>query len=77
MSSKQRHFSPNFIGNLEEMERKIKENLISAITGRSDITDEERPLFSLPVRDGGHNIVHLEDRVEELNWSRQMAACLD
>ena len=31
--------TPNFIGNLEETGRKIKENLISAITGRSDITD--------------------------------------
>ena len=50
---------------------------IPAITGRSNITDEERSLFSLPVRDGGLNIVHPEDRVEELNWSRQMAACLD
>ena len=69
--------TPNFIENLEETERKIKENLIPAITGRSDITDEERSLFSLPVRDGGLNIVHPEDRVEELNWSRQMAACLD
>ena len=26
---------------------------------------------------GGLNIVHPEDRVEELNWSRQIAACLD
>ena len=69
--------TPNFIENLEETERKIKENLIPAITGRSNITDEERSLFSLPVRDGGLNIVHPEDRVEELNWSRQMAACLD
>ena len=48
----------NLIENLEETERKIKENLIPAITGRSDITDEERSLFSLPVRDGGLNIVH-------------------
>ena len=69
--------TPNFIGNLEETERKIKENLIPAITGKNDITDEERSLFSLPVRDGGLNIVHPQDRVEELNWSRQMAACLD
>ena len=29
------------------------------------------------MRDGGLNIVHPEDRVEELNWSRQMAASLD
>ena len=29
------------------------------------------------MRDGGLNIVHPEDRVEELNWSRQKAACLD
>ena len=69
--------TPNFIENLEETERKIKENLIPAITGRSDITDEERSLFSLPVRDGGLNIVHPEDRVEELNWLRQIAVCLD
>ena len=34
-------------------------------------------LCSLPVRVGGLNIVHPEDRVEELNLSRQMAACLD
>ena len=33
--------------------------------------------FFLLVRDGGLNIVHPEDRVEELNLSRQMAACLD
>ena len=50
---------------------------VPAITGKSNITDEERSLFSLPVRDGGLNIVHPEDRVEELNFSRQMAACLD
>ena len=56
---------------------KIRENLIPAITGRSYITDEERSLFSLPVRDGGLNIVHPENRVEELNWSRQVSACLD
>ena len=68
--------TPNFIGNLEETERKIKENLIPAITGKSNITDEERSLFSLPVRDGELNIVHPEDSVE-LNFSRQMAACLD
>ena len=65
--------TPNFIENLQEMERKIKENLIPAITGKSDITDEERSLFSLPVRNGELNIVH----PEELNWSRQMAACSD
>ena len=68
--------TPNFIGNLEETERKIKENLIPAITDKSNITDEERSLFSLPVRDGELNIVHPEDSVE-LNFSRQMAACLD
>ena len=64
--------TPNFVGNLEETE-----NLISAITGRNDITDKERSLFSLPVRDGGLNTVHPEDRVEDLNWSRKMTACLD
>ena len=37
--------TPNFIGNLEETKRKIKENLIPAITGKSDITDEERSIF--------------------------------
>ena len=67
---------PNFIGNLEETERKIKENLISAITGRRDIKTRNG-LLSLPVRNGGLNIVRPEDRVEELNWSRQMTACLD
>ena len=29
------------------------------------------------MRDGGLNIVHPGDTVEELNWSRQMTACLD
>ena len=52
--------------------KKIKQNLIPAKAGKSDITDEKRSL-SLPVRDGGHNIVD----PEELNWSRHMAACLD
>ena len=41
--------TPNFVGDLEETERKIEENLIAAITGGSDITDEQRH-FSLPVR---------------------------
>ena len=68
--------TPNFKGNLEETGTKIKENLTPVITGKSDITDEER-FFSLPVRDGGLNIVHPEVREEGLNWSRQMAACLD
>ena len=46
--------TPNFIGDLEETERKIKENLIPAITDRNDITGEQR-LFSLSVSDGGLN----------------------
>ena len=59
-----------FIRNLEETQRHTRENPIATKTCRSDTMDEERS-FSLPVRDGGLNIVHPEDRVEELNWSRK------
>ena len=60
--------TPNFIGNLEGTETRIKKNLIPATTGRNDLADEKRSFVSLPVRDGGLSIVHPEDRVEELNW---------
>ena len=65
---------PNLIENLDETKRKAKEKLIPAMTGKSDITDEERS-FSLPIGYGGHNIVHPEDRRTEL--VEKMAACLN
>ena len=75
--SKTKCLFSHFIGNLGETESSIKKNLIPAITGRNDPADEKQSLVSLPVRDGGLSIVDPEDRVEELNWSRQMAARLD
>ena len=41
---------------LQSLEDVIRQTFIPAITGRRTITDEERDLFSLPVRDGGMGI---------------------
>ena len=48
--------------NLQETEKHIKNKLKSALTGKQEIFDEERFLFSLPIRDGGLNIILPEDR---------------
>ena len=41
---------------MQSLEDVIRQTFIPAITGRRTITDEERDLFSLPVRDGGMRI---------------------
>ena len=47
------------------------------MTGKQEVSEDERFLFSLPVRDGGLNISSLEDRLQEINWSREMSSCLE
>ena len=41
---------------LKFLEDVIRHHFIPAVTGRNTITDEERNLFSLPIRDGGLGI---------------------
>ena len=51
--------------------------MIPALTGKQEVSGDDRLLFSLPVRDGGLNISLPEDRQQEINWSREMSSCLE
>ena len=51
--------------------------MIPALTGKQEVSEDDRLLFSLPVRDGGLNISLPEDRLQEINWSREMSSCLE
>ena len=46
------------------------------MTCKQQVSEDDRLLFSLPVRDGGLNIRLLKDRLQEINWSREMS-CLE
>ena len=69
--------TPAILENLQETEKLIKNKLIPALTGKQEVSEDDRLLFSLPVRDGGLNISLPEDRQQEINWSREMSSCLE
>ena len=48
--------------------------MIPALTGKHEVSEDEQFLFSLPVVDGGLNIILPEDRLQEIDWSREMSA---
>ena len=48
--------TPAILENLQETEKLIKNKLIPALTGKQEVSEDDRLLFSLPVRDGGLNI---------------------
>ena len=68
--------TPAILENLQEAEKRFENKLIPALTGKQYVSEDDRPLFSLPVRDGGLNISLSEDRLQEINWSREMSSCL-
>ena len=54
--------TPAIFENLQETKKLIKNKLIPALTGKQEVSEDDRLLFSLPVRDGGLNISLSEDR---------------
>ena len=62
---------------LEDSEKIISEKIIPNITGQDRPTEPERKLFSLPLRNGGLNIMVPQDRKNDLRWSRDVASHLN
>ena len=55
---------------------KIKQELVPAIVRNDMFTDVFRTIFSLPIIDGGFNIMLPEDRKEEYEGSKQLSNIL-
>ena len=65
--------TPNFTTHLMESEVKIKQKLIPAITGRDEPNENDRILFSLPIKNGGLNFQLPTDYANDYNWSMQIS----
>ena len=68
--------TPDFQPALEKTEGIVSSSLITAITGRK-VTDQQRKLFSLPLKHGGLNIIMPKDREIDLCQSPELSKCLD
>ena len=68
--------TPDFQPALEKTEGILSSSLITAITGRK-VTDQQRKLFSLPLKHGGLNIIMPKDREIDLCQSQELGKCLD
>ena len=60
-----------------ETELDISEKLLPALTGRISHNENQRLLFSLPLRNGGLNILLPGDRSQDYERSKLMSNCLD
>ena len=61
---------------LQETEKMISEKLLPALTGKTTHTEEQRLLFSLPLKNGGLNILSPDDRAGDYSRSVALSECL-
>ena len=61
---------------LDETEKIFHEQLLPSIVNHANYDDLYRKIFSLPVRKGGLNIISPEERAQEHNRSKSLAAFL-
>ena len=62
---------------LQETEKTISEKLLPALTGKTTHTEEQRLLFSLPLENGGLNILSPDDRAGDYSRSVALSECLN
>ena len=60
---------------LQETEKTISEKLLPALTGKTTHTEEHRLLFSLPLKNGGLNILSPDDRAGDYPRSVALSEC--
>ena len=62
---------------LQETEKTISEKLLPALTGKTTHTEEQRLLFSLPLKNGSLNILSPDDRAGDYTRSVALSECLN
>ena len=62
---------------LQETEKTISEKLLPVLTGKTTHTEEQRLLLSLPLKNGGLNILSPDDRAGDYSRSAALSECLN
>ena len=62
---------------MDEIEKNVRQQLLTSITGKNHITDEDRNLFALPLRMGGLDLLSPTDFSKNYEWSRAICDPLE
>ena len=62
--------TPEAFKKMDEIEKKVRHQLLPNITGKNHITDEDGNLFALPLRIGGLDLLSKTDFYRNYEWSQ-------
>ena len=69
--------TPEAFKKMDEFEKNVRQQLLSSITGKNHITDEDHNLFALPIRMGRLNLLSNTDFSRNYEWSQVICVALE